>query len=67
MRPTQASFFASPCKFGADGGVKEVLPFGKLSSYEQACMHACMQATHACDPYVHETHALYATHAGVVR
>ena len=64
---TDAKFFASPCKFGADGGVKEVLPFGKLSSYEQACMHACMQATHACDPYVHETHALYATHAGVVR
>jgi len=31
---TEAAFFASPCKFGPDG-VKEVLPFGKLSAYEQ--------------------------------
>merc|ERR1719352_1741558 len=32
---TSAQYFASPCKFGPDGGVAEVLPFGPLSSYEQ--------------------------------
>lgn len=31
---TEASYFASPCKFGPDG-VAEVLPFGNLSPYEQ--------------------------------
>merc|ERR1712046_282588 len=31
---TEAPFFASPCKFGPEG-VEEVLPFGKLSEYEQ--------------------------------
>jgi len=31
---TDAAYFASPCKFGP-GGVEEVLPFGKLSAYEQ--------------------------------
>merc|ERR1711908_241398 len=31
---TDAKFFASPCKFGPEG-VEEVLPFGKLSEYEQ--------------------------------
>ena len=31
---TDAAYFASPCKFGPDG-VKEVLPFGTLSAYEQ--------------------------------
>ena len=31
---TEAAYFASPCKFGPDG-VKEVLPFGTLSAYEQ--------------------------------
>ena len=31
---TDASFFASPCKFGP-GGVKEVLGFGELSAYEK--------------------------------
>lgn len=31
---TDAKYFASPCKFGPDG-IKEVLPFGKLSAYEQ--------------------------------
>merc|ERR1719352_911983 len=31
---TDAAFFASPCKFGPEG-VKEVLPFGELSAYEQ--------------------------------
>ena len=28
------TYFASPCKFGP-GGVKEVLGFGELSSYEK--------------------------------
>ncbi|KAL1508164.1 hypothetical protein AB1Y20_004285 [Prymnesium parvum] len=32
---TDAPYFASPCKFGPDG-VKEVLPFGPLSAYEQS-------------------------------
>lgn len=32
---TDATFFASPCKFGKNG-VEEVLGFGKLSAYEQA-------------------------------
>ena len=31
---TDASFFASPCKFGPNG-VEEVLPFGELSAYEK--------------------------------
>lgn len=32
---TDATFFASPCKFGKNG-VEEVLGYGKLSAYEQA-------------------------------
>jgi len=31
---TDATYFASPCKFGPDG-VKEVLSFGELSAYEK--------------------------------
>jgi len=31
---TDADYFASPCRFGKNG-VEEVLPFGKLSDYEQ--------------------------------
>jgi len=31
---TEASFFASPCRFGKNG-VEEVLPYGDLSAYEQ--------------------------------
>merc|ERR1719197_1958830 len=31
---TEASFFASPCKFGP-GGVKEVMGYGELSAYEK--------------------------------
>lgn len=31
---TEAQYFASPCKFGKDG-VEEVLPYGKLTPYEQ--------------------------------
>jgi malate dehydrogenase len=31
---TEATYFASPCKFGPEG-VKEVLPLGELSAYEQ--------------------------------
>jgi malate dehydrogenase len=31
---TEASYFASPCKFGPNG-VEEVLPFGELSDYEK--------------------------------
>ena len=27
--------FSSPCKFGTDGGVSEILPYGELSAYEQ--------------------------------
>lgn len=32
---TDASFFASPCRFGKDG-VSEVMGYGKISAYEQA-------------------------------
>jgi len=32
---TEAAFFSSPCKFGTDGGVSEILPYGELSAYEQ--------------------------------
>lgn len=32
---TEASYFASPCKFGKDG-IEEVLSYGNLSDYEQA-------------------------------
>lgn len=32
---TDAPYFASPCKFGPSG-VEEVLPFGKLSTYEKS-------------------------------
>jgi malate dehydrogenase len=32
---TDASFFASPCKFGKSG-IEQVLPFGNLSPYEKA-------------------------------
>ena len=31
---TDASFFASPCRFGPNG-VEQVLPFGELSAYEK--------------------------------
>jgi malate dehydrogenase len=31
---TEASYFASPCRFGRNG-VEEVLPFGSLSEYEK--------------------------------
>mmetsp|Transcript_25676 Transcript_25676/g.37819 ORF Transcript_25676/g.37819 Transcript_25676/m.37819 type:complete len:344 (-) Transcript_25676:71-1102(-) len=32
---TEASFFASPCRFGRNG-VEEVLPYGTMSTYEKA-------------------------------
>jgi len=32
---TEAKYFASPCSFGPEG-VKEVLPFGELNSYESS-------------------------------
>jgi len=32
---TEAAFFSSPCKFGADGGVTEIMGFGELSAYEK--------------------------------
>ena len=32
---TDAPFFSSPCKFGKDGAVAEVLPPPALSPYEQ--------------------------------
>merc|ERR1712070_696465 len=38
---TDAKFFASPCKFGPEG-VEEVLPFGKLSEYEQGWFNKMM-------------------------
>jgi malate dehydrogenase len=38
---TDASFFASPCKFGPNG-VEKVLPFGEMSAYEKAWFEKMM-------------------------